>query len=111
LARKRNNNQEEKGESPQSPPPPSPGMLCTSNSLSISFSNYDSIQSIVVIYNSFIHSQEHDVNNNRPTSNPFPPESPSQARSNSTLLENNNNVAQQLPNFGTELVRPNFVYY
>jgi cyclin-dependent kinase 12/13 len=60
---------------------------------------------------SFIHSQEHDVNNNRPTSNPFPPESPSQARSNSTLLENNNNVAQQLPNFGTELVRPNFVYY
>ncbi|CAK8530120.1 unnamed protein product [Lathyrus sativus] len=49
--------------------------------------------------------REHDhdaagTDNNRPTSNPFPPESPSQAGSNSALSEN---VAQQIPNFGTEL--------
>ncbi|XP_050882867.1 zinc finger CCCH domain-containing protein 5 isoform X1 [Lathyrus oleraceus] len=43
---------------------------------------------------------EHHHDNNRPTSNPFPPESPSQPRPNSALPDY---VAQQIPNFGTEL--------
>ncbi|CAI8591600.1 unnamed protein product [Vicia faba] len=43
-----------------------------------------------------LHHRDHR-DDNIPTSNPFPPESPSQTRS---LPEN---VAQQIPNFGTEL--------
>nr|ABO80462.1 U2 auxiliary factor small subunit [Medicago truncatula] len=40
------------------------------------------------------HQEQHEHHDNRPTSNPFPPESPSQPL---------HNVAQQPPNFGTEL--------
>lgn len=57
--------------------------------------------------NYYSQSQEHgdgSDDDNRPTSNPFPPESLSLAHTNSesATLEN---VAQQVPNFGTEQVR------